>query len=184
MVKLGELKKAYEEQVRREEEKEAIELTVYDAILSEYSISLLTEEKPAGIVCPLSVEKCMEVLKKIEEGKVARIKAVVRYMRIRDILDVKELNEDEIEVDGVFKIRPTAFGFTLYQDGQTIFVRPTVNVSKFEEFLRRGVDEVAAKIVGRYESNGRIRAMGIWVYPLKEQSKTDAGEPEEGSTVQ
>jgi len=182
MVRLSELKKKWEELKKAQEEEQyrVEELTIIDCADGIGNLSCFTVEKRIPIIIPKTVEKADEVRRLIESGRMIKAKLKMRSWsdRVESIEEIKEISEDEIEVDGEFVISPGSFGgFVARSDGQFIIIKPgTINYRRLVELYERGVDVVALKLSNVQSGNsGRIKVTGIWIYPLK------TGEPVDGS---
>jgi len=180
MVKLSELKKKWEEQTRQEEEEQhkLVELTIVDCATGLSNITCYSTEKRIPLVIPRTVEKAGELLSLIEEGKMVKVKVRMYSWsdRVNEIDEVRPLADDEIEVDGEFYVAPGPYGGLIARanGGVMVVIKPgTINYKRLTELYESGVDVVALKLSAVQVNNsaGRVKTVGLWIYPLKETEK-------------
>jgi len=189
MVKLSELKRKWEElkKAQDEEQYKVEEVTIVDCADGIGNLSCYTAEKRVPIIIPKTLEKADEVRELVEAGKMVRARIRMRSWsdRVESIEELKELSEDEIDVDGEFVVSPGPFGgFVARADGQFFIIKPgTINYRRLLELYERGVDVVALKLSSvRTNNAGRTKVTGVWIYPLKEAAN-GGGKAEEENMV-
>ena len=163
-MKLKELLERLEQDEAVIDQGEEKTLTIYDAVIGTHTIALISDELAVGVICPSSLDGCSEIAKKIEEGKAVVAMLVLWGNRVQRVIEIGELDPNEIDVDGLFEIRPSAYGIALAKDGSIILLKNTVNAMRLAEALQNGVYRVPAKLLGRHMANGRERALGVWFY--------------------